>query len=304
MKTKILSLSAALARLSAGLMAALLIAGHVHAAEIPDPPKTYPPGELGKLVKLGEEIFLNTNTHPLTKDLVGNILTCDDCHLDGGKTKSLGTLIGTAASFPAYSPREKTVQTLQDRNDNCFMRSMNGIRPAIDSQASLALMAYVSWLSEGIPLKMNDKKPINMFYTKIWPGNKWVVPLIKRSTHENYLAGKKIWEQRCAECHEEGRWGDQSYNAGAGMSKLNKAPIWLLFNMPLEGEKLTRREAVDVTLYMNAQPRPDFDLQKHLPPAGTGIYNTAVTKEKHSVRSNFKQFGLDIDELRGDKVIP
>jgi thiosulfate dehydrogenase len=272
--------------------------------DIPDPPKDYPAGELGKLVKLGEEIFMKTDTHPLTKDLVGNILTCNSCHLDGGKTKSLGTLIGTAASFPAYSPREKTVQTLQDRNDNCFMRSMNGIRPAIDSPASLALMAYVSWLSEGIPMKMNDKKPITMFYTKIWPGNEWVVPLIKQSTHENYLAGKEIWEKRCAQCHEEGLWGDQSYNTGAGMAKLNKAPMWLLFNMPFAGEKLTRREAVDVTLYMNAQPRPDFDLQKHLPPASEGLYNSAVTEEKHSVRSNFKEFGLDIDEIRGDKVIP
>ena len=81
---------------------------------------------------------------------------------------------------------------------------------------------------------------------KIWPGKEWVVPLIKQSTHENYLAGKEIWEKRCAQCHEEGLWGDQSYNTGAGMAKLNKAPMWLLFNMPFAGEKLTRREAVDV----------------------------------------------------------
>ena len=274
------------------------------AMKIPDPPTTYPDGELGTLVKLGEAIFLNTNTHPLTKDLVGNTLTCNSCHLDGGKTKTIGSLIGSATSFPAYSPREKTVQTLQDRNDNCFMRSMNGIRPAIDSQASLALMAYVSWLSEGIPLKMNPKKPINIFYSELWPGAKWVVPLVKQSTHENYLAGKKIWEQRCTECHEEGLWGDQSYNAGAGMSNLNKAPVWILYNMPPTGEKLTQREAVDVNLYINAQPRPDFDLQKHLPPASEGLYNTAVTKEKHSVRSHFEKFGLDVDEIRGDKLIP
>jgi thiosulfate dehydrogenase len=46
-------------------------------------PKNYPSGELGKLVKLGEQIVLHTNTHPLSRDLVGNSLRCANCHLIG-----------------------------------------------------------------------------------------------------------------------------------------------------------------------------------------------------------------------------
>jgi len=34
-----------------------------------------------------------------------------------------------------------------------------------------------------------------------------------------------------------------------------------------------------------------------------GYYNSKVSEEKHSVRSNFKAFGLDIDIIRGDKKI-
>jgi len=169
---------------------------------IPDPPKAYPKGELGRMVKLGEDIIYHTHTHPLTKDFVGNDLDCTSCHIDGGKEKTLGTFIGTAAAFPAYSKREKTVQTLQDRINNCFMRSMNGKRPIIDTEASVAMAAYVTWLSQGLPIQMNPAKPINPFYTKLWI-NKKLVPLAKKATHENYLNGQKLYTQKCAVCHGE-----------------------------------------------------------------------------------------------------
>ncbi len=57
-------------------------------------------------------------------------------------------------------------------------------------------------------------------------------------------------------------------------------------------------------IYVNAQERADFDLQKRLlPRSEMGYYNSNVLKEKHSVRSNFKALGLDIDVIRGDKKI-
>jgi len=53
-------------------------------------------------------------------------------------------------------------------------------------------------------------------------------------------------------------------------------------------------------LYVNAQPRASFDLNRGLQKdKNMGYYNSKVLKEKHSVRSNFKAFGLDIDQIRG-----
>lgn len=260
------------------------------------------------MIKLGEDIFLNTNTHPLTKSLVGNSLTCESCHLDGGKTKNIGTLIGTAGAFPAYSNREKTVQTLQNRNNNCFMRSMNGIRLTTDSKASIALAAYVTWLSEGTPIRMDPKKPINPYYTASWPGTKWVRPLLKKANHNNYLRGEAIYEQQCTGCHnQEGAswlWGNNSYNTGAGMSKLNRAPMWIQHNMPPDASPLTREDAINITLYINAQPRPPFNLSKHLPTGSSGLYNSTVLQEESTVRSNFEAVNLDVDTIRQDKKIP
>ena len=290
-------------------------------------PNNYPKGELGRLVKLGEEIMNKTDTHPLTKDFVGNKLQCTSCHLKGeddkpGTSNTIGTFIGTATSFPAFSKREKTVQTLQDRINNCFMRSMNGKRPIIDTEASIAMAAYITWLSTGMPIKMNDKAPVGAINMKLkWiPSFKSFAKMIKKSTHKNYLNGEMIYKNKCADCHgangegtedytalwgkdKNGKW--LSFNTGAGMSKPHKAAAWIKSTMPYgDTGSLSDQEIADVALFMTAQELADFDLQKGLlPREKMGYYNSKVLKEKHSVRSNFKALGLNIDEIRGDKKI-
>ncbi len=303
----------------------LIIGSNAMAAAPTAAPKTYPAGEVGKMVKLGEDIMMHTDTHPLTKDLVGNKLQCISCHLRGndgkpGTAPGIGTFIGTATAFPAYSKREKTVQTLQDRINNCFMRSMNGKRPIIDTKASVAMATYVTWISEDMPMKMNTKMPCSPMNSKRWAKNsKKFAGIQKKTTHANYVNGKKLYEAKCAMCHgADGAgigtfpplWGQQNgkwlaYNTGAGMSKLNKGAAWVQSNMPLgQGGTLEDQEAADIMLYVDAQPRADFDVSKGLLPASKmGYYNSKVLNEKHSVRSNFKQFGLDVDKIRNDHKI-
>jgi len=304
--------------LFSAISATFLVAGQA--------PKTYPDGEVGRMVKLGEDIMNKTDTHPLTKDMVGNKLKCVNCHLQGadgkpGTTDTIGTFIGSATIFPAYSKREKTVQTLQDRIDNCFMRSMNGKRPIIDTKASLAMATYITWLSEGIPMKMNTKRTTNPINIKLLAKyNDQLVAIQKKATHANYENGKKIFSEKCARCHgDHGQgmgtfpplWGKDakgnwlSYNSGAGMSNLVEAAAWIQSNMPFgQGGSLKIQEAADVTLFVNAQPRADFDLKKTLyPKTKMGYYNSKVLDQHRDVRSNFKKYGLDIEKIRGDKVI-
>ncbi len=287
-------------------------------------PKAYPKGEVGKMVKLGEDIMLHTDTHPLTKDFVGNKLNCASCHLKGADGKpgtgdGISSFLGSAA---AYSKREKAVQTLQDRSNNCFMRSMNGKRLIVDSKASVAIATYITWLSTGSSIKMNLKAPLSAHNMKLWPKNfKKFAKIQKKATHANYVNGQKLFEAKCASCHgkngagtgafpplwgksADGKW--LSYNNGAGMSKLHKGAAWIQSNMPLgQGGSLKDQDAADIALYMNAQPHADFDLSKRLPPKSEmGIYNTNVSKEIHTTRTNFKDLGLDVDTIRGDKKIP
>jgi len=289
-------------------------------------PKEYPQGAVGDMVKLGEEILLKTDTHPMTKDLVNNKLTCVNCHLRGadgkpGTADGIGTFTDTATAFPAYSKREKTVQTLQDRINNCFMRSMNGKRPIIDTPASLAMATYITWLSTGKPINLNTKMPTGPSNSKVWAKNsKKFAKIQKKATHENYLRGQKLYTKKCASCHghkgegiavfpplwgkdAKGKW--LSYNTGAGMSKLNKGATWVQSNMPLgQNNSLSDIDSADIMLYVNAQIRADFNLVEALQTdKKMGYYNSNVLSEKHSVRSNFKALGLDIDVIRGDHII-
>ena len=193
------------------------------------------------------------------------------------------------------------------------MRSMNCKRPIIDTEASIAMATYITWLSEGLPIKMNPKKPVGSFYTDIWPMKKTFAPMFKKVTHVNYVNGKKLYQAKCATCHAaDGQgiaafppvWGTHSFNTGAGLSKPVKMAAWMKYNMPFGNANLTNEEVVDITLYVDAQPRDEFSLKERLLPSDKmGHYNSKVLEEKHSVRSNFSALGLDVDVIRGDKLI-
>lgn len=284
-----------------------------------------PGGELGRMVKLGNAISNDTANHPLTKDYVGNTLACKSCHLQdknngyAGTAEGLSTWIGTAAVFPAYSAREKTIQTVEDRSNNCFMRSMSGKRLEDGSEASLAIAAYISWLSTGIAMKMDDKRPVTSRLSQFYAdGQKKFRAMVEKSTHENYLNGEKVFKAKCASCHKEDGsgmqptfpavWGfskegkELAFNTGAGLADPQKSAVWIQDNMPLYQEgTLSDQESADLALYIDAQPRGDFDLKEGI--KELKVYNSKVLEEKHSVRSRMKSYGLDIDAIRGDKLI-
>ena len=65
----------------------------------------------------------------MLKPHFGNALNCTSCHLKNGTDSKAGTFIGVATAYPAWSPREQRVITLEDRVLNCFMRSLGAMRP-------------------------------------------------------------------------------------------------------------------------------------------------------------------------------
>lgn len=124
-------------------------------SEIDSLEQALPKGPLGDTIKLGRLLVEQTAKHPLSKPFVGNDLNCTSCHLKNGTDTKAATFIGVATAYPAWSPREQRVITLEDRILNCFMRSCNGIRPPLGSEVSVAITAYITWLSTDQPLRMN-----------------------------------------------------------------------------------------------------------------------------------------------------
>ncbi|TWU00094.1 Cytochrome c [Botrimarina colliarenosi] len=225
-----------------------------------------PPGGLGAAIELGRELVHNTSRHPLTAAYVGAALNCTSCHLDDGTHPEAATFVGVAAAYPAWSPREGRVITLEDRVLNCFMRSENGVRPPNGGEASVAISAYITWLSEGAPIKMNPNRPL---------GPNAVKPLQIDPQPADPTRGADLYETHCAYCHaEDGAgsddgppvWGERSYNRGAGLSQNAKLASWLRVAMPLDDPTLTDREALDIAAYVNSHDRPGFVLEEHLGP--------------------------------------
>lgn len=233
-----------------------------------------PPGKLGEVVRLGREIVERTGEHPLSKPYVANSLTCQSCHLQAGQDPQAATFLRIATAYPAWSPREKRVVTLEDRVLNCFMRSMNGVRPPLGSEVSVAVTTYITWLSAGESLAMNPDRPL---------GPRGVPSLALPAAQADAGRGKVLYAERCASCHaddgqggEDGPpvWGERSYNQGAGMSRNDKLAAWLKVAMPPDDRDLSEQQALDIAAWVNAHPRPKFVLKDHLPPADRlGEYN-------------------------------
>ncbi len=259
-----------------------------------------PAGPLGQAIQRGHDMIMNTTTDPEVKGYIGNALTCNNCHTDGGDNDHPGNFLGTATKFPAYAPREGKVITLEDRVANCFMRSMNGIRPSTDSPVVVDMVAYIHWLDRGKAIY--GAPPANAISP--YPA------MLKATTHADVTAGAAVYTAHCAACHgAQGAglpgafppvWGANSYNAGAGLADVVKLATWVKGNMPLGNAHLSDRQAFAVALYIDTQPRPEFVLGQHLPAGiAPGDDNARARTETDTVEGNLKKAGLSLQALRG-----
>ena len=162
--------------------------------------------------------------------------------------------------FPEYRARNAQVNTLTDRINDCFERSLNGKRLPSDAPEMTAILTYMQWLSREVPtgqsvagrgfLRLQSEKPASA------------------------TRGAPLYAEHCANCHGQqgaGRgsvgtadfvpplWGPKAFNIGAGMARLNNAAAFIKANMPLgNGGTLDDQSAYDIAAYVIKQPRPDF----------------------------------------------
>jgi len=217
-----------------------------------------PQGPMGDAIKRGKELL--TDTHKQLPRNVGNGLNCTSCHLNGGTTAYASPWVGLTGAFPEYRSRSGKIISLQERINDCFQRSMNGKPLPFDSAEMNAIMAYMKWLSTGVPTGTNV---VGRGFEKI------DTSLVPNREH-----GKSVYEAQCASCHgAKGQgtknpqggyifpplWGNDSFNVGAGMARLYTAAAFVKHNMPLgQGGTLSAQDAVDVAAFFTQQPRPDY----------------------------------------------
>ena len=270
--------------------------------------KTIPNNRFGDDVRYGKALVQETYKYigPEVADkkmrYAGNNLACNSCHLDAGTKKYSAGFMGVFANFPQYSPRENAVGTIEERINGCMARSMNGKSLPESSKEMKAIVTYMYWLAQGVPI---GAKVEGSSLTK-------VDRKIIMSRAADPVAGEKVYKEMCASCHgdngagvkREGKamgyefpplWGKDTYNTGAGMFRLIKAADWIVANMPLgatsDAKILSDDQAYDVAAYINnydkerpikANKDKDFpDLKVKAADSDIGPYDDNKTRFQH-----------------------
>jgi thiosulfate dehydrogenase len=185
-----------------------------------------------RLVRHGRDLVTATYAHigpevsDPSKRFAGNNLACGDCHLDAGTKKFGLPIFGIYNEFPKYSARLGAEITIEQRVNACMTRSMNGRAMPSDAPAMQALVAYIKFLSSGVP---PDQRLSGLGAGKI--------PELDRAADPT--RGRTIYVAKCEGCHntdgsgirrslpmtdlgyiEPPLWGPDSFNDGAGMDRL------------------------------------------------------------------------------------
>lgn len=217
-----------------------------------------PDNEFGESVRLGKQIFENTQQHAAR--YVGNKLNCVNCHLDNGRRADSAPLWAAYGVYPAYRKKTGQIDTIQSRIQGCFLYSMNGKAPEWNSKEMVALVTYHYWMAKNAPTGV--KLPGQGFVKVAKPA---LPPDLKR--------GGEVFKNNCAICHgtdgggtkgADGKiafpplWGKDSFNWGAGMHRVDTAAGFIKVNMPYgRFGTLSDQEAWDVALFMNSHERPN-----------------------------------------------
>jgi thiosulfate dehydrogenase len=228
---------------------------------------------LGEQIRWGYQLF--TETPGQAPQFVGGTVACANCHLNAGQRERALPIVGVAGMFPEYNARAARLITLADRVVDCFLRSENAtgrsfdVLPTPSSKEVLALSAYISWLSKGHAVGRNPD----------WRGKNGIpaaklVPVDKLDRPR----GEAIFKEQCTSCHgEDGQgkpiggpyphsekkagplWGPESWNDGAGASRVYTLAGIIRYTMPyMNPGSLSDEDAQHVAAFITAQPRPAY----------------------------------------------
>src|SRR2546426_3034958 len=192
-----------------------------------DHPPAIPDGPLGAAIQRGRALLLATRDSLPAH--VGNRLRCTSCHLDEGR-RATGSLVGAYARCPQYRPRRARVETIESRVNDCFRRSMNGTPLSSDGGDMRDIVAYLWFLSRGVPIAPPPTPAGGANRLAKWAGFR-----------ADTAAGGRVYGSACAKCHgPDGQgtagapppWGAHSYKNRAGPGPGPPGPAVIKGNKP------------------------------------------------------------------------
>lgn len=129
---------------------------------------SHPKNELGAMIHYGHDLIQNAAFYigpegKVSKNL-GNKISCSNCHLDDGTRPYAFNYLSSHSRYPQYRSQEDKILTLADRLNNCIERPHNGKPLKLDSKEMLAIVSYMKWLAQNVPINQHVEgdSPIKM----------------------------------------------------------------------------------------------------------------------------------------------
>ncbi len=227
----------------------------------------------GLLVREGRDLitatyaYIGPHVPNMSKRYAGNDLACANCHLRAGTKKFGLPLFGLYGDFPHYSARTGGEISIEDRINSCMTRSMNGRSLPADMPEMLAMVAYIKFLSSGVP---PDRQLPGLGAGRM--------PELGRAADPR--RGQPLYARACLTCHNSDGsgqrnsiagtdlgytvpplWGPDTFNDGSGMARIITFANFIHFNMPHGADYLDPRlsvdDAWDTAAYVLSHPRPN-----------------------------------------------
>ena len=231
-----------------------------------------PDNEQNRLIKTGQALFTHTSEYlgpevaDAAKRYAGTNMACASCHRAAATLPYAAPLIGTASVYPQFQPRFGKMVSLENRINLCFTHSLAGREVPDDAQEMKAIVAYIEYLSRGVP------KGARII------GEKEMV-LEEPHRAANLVRGEAIYQQQCAACHGDkgqgqrvGRagdrkgylfpplWGPDATSESASMFRILSTFQYVYVNMPFgqaswDRPALSKDDAYDVAGFVISHPR-------------------------------------------------
>ena len=252
----------------------------------------------GDLVRYGRTLIARTARYLGPRGSVAqrtNGMNCDNCHIDGGTHPYGNTFALVASTYPKFRARSGSMESIEDRINDCFERSLNG-EPLDDTSHEMrAMVAYMKWIGAGA------SRAIPGAYAR-------TASLAYLDRAADTTRGRAVYLAKCQSCHgadgagamDSARvayvypplWGAHSYNVGAGMYQLSRLAGFAKNNMPFgvthRAPQLTDEQAWDVAAFVDSRPRPSADLRRDWPKIASkpvdypfGPYADRFTEAQH-----------------------
>jgi cytochrome c len=264
---------------------------------------------------------------------VTSVTACSSCHFSGGQvpfgspvyqSPSKYTLDPQTGLGPYFRPLGYH-RDLEDSIIDCFRNCMNAERaPEKDDPVMVALVDYVEWVADGV-IDASMRDDWRLLPQEAGPSLPTIAGV--SSMRADPIRGAQLYNNRCANCHNEDGPGAGEYRVGDGRPRIPalwgmrdgytkgaafyRTPVlgaYIQRHMPLDDPMtLQSQDAIDIAAFINApdKPRPDGladDMYVHNDPDGipSSLRKPAdwlVGYEYPGERAHFESMGIEYEDM-------